>query len=204
MRRCHPRACFARYADDAVVHCQSEAQARDLLEEIKERFEACGLKLHPEKTKIVYCKDDKRHEEHQGIKFTFLSYEFRPRKARSPRYGNIFVGFLPAISRDSVIGLREEVRSWNWQSQVHLDLEDLAQRANAKIRGWINYYGKFYGSQLEREVLRYLNDRLVAWAVRKFKRFKKSKRKARKWLQGIYKREPSLWVHWSQGVGMYG
>ena len=99
MRRHHPRVPFARYADDAVVHCQSEAQARKLLEEIKERFEACGLQLHPEKTKIVYCKDDKRHEEYAGIKFTFLSYEFRPRRARSPRYGNIFVGFLPAISK---------------------------------------------------------------------------------------------------------
>lgn len=204
MERHHSRAPFVRYADDAVVHCESEAHARELLEEMRKRFEAFGLQLHPEKTKIVYCKDDNRQEECEEIKFTFLSYEFRSRAAWSQKHKNLFISFLPAISRGSILDLREEVRSWKWQSQVHLNLEELAKQVNAKIRGWINYYGKFYVSQLEKEVLRYLNERLVIWATKKYKRFKKSKRKARRWLQQIYLREPQLWAHWNHGVGMYG
>ena len=204
MKTHHPGAPFARYADDAVVHCQSEANARELLEEIKQRFAECGLQIHPEKTKVVYCKDDGRQGEYKETKFKFLSYEFRARGAWSSKYKMLFIGFLPAISRDSILWLREEIRSWEWQSQVHLNLEDLAKQVNAMIRGWINYYGRFYVSQFNREVLRYLNDRLVIWAAQKYKRFKKSKRRARKWLQQIYLREPDLWAHWSHGIGMYG
>lgn len=204
MKNHHSGAPFARYADDAVVHCNSEAHAKELLAEIKERFEACGLQLHPEKTKIVYCKDDSRHAEYKQAGFTFLSYEFRSRGSRNQRTGKLFTGFLPAISRSSIIGLREEIRSWNWQSQTHLEMEDLAKKVNAKIRGWINYYGEFYGSHFGKQVLSYINDRLVIWVCRKYKRLKRSKRKARKWLQQVYLREPSLWAQWSHGVGMYG
>jgi len=160
--------------------------------------------LHPEKTKIVYCKDDSRHAEYKQAGFTFLSYEFRSRGSRNQRTGKLFTGFLPAISRSSIIGLREEIRSWNWQSQTHLEMEDLAKKVNAKIRGWINYYGEFYGSHFGKQVLSYINDRLVIWVCRKYKRLKRSKRKARKWLQQVYLREPSLWAQWSHGVGMYG
>jgi RNA-directed DNA polymerase len=142
MQRHHSESPFARYADDAVIHCRSRSQAQELLQAIKERFEACGLELHPLKTKIVYCKDDARHESHEHEKFTFLSYEFRARKVRT-RYGTYFVGFNPAISRESIVRLREEVRSWKLLSQTSLGLEELGKKYNAKIRGWINYYGRF-------------------------------------------------------------
>jgi RNA-directed DNA polymerase len=203
MQSHHRESPFARYADDAVIHCRSRSQAQELLQAIKERFEACGLELHPLKTKIVYCKDDARHESHEHEKFTFLSYEFRARKVRT-RYGNYFVGFNPAISREAVVRLREEIRSWKLLSQTRLSLEQLGKKYNAKIRGWINYYGRFYGSQLRKQVLRYLNDCLARWAAKKFKRLHGSQRQARRWLHKIFHREASLFAHWSQGVGMYG
>lgn len=199
----HPGNPFARYADDAVVHCRSLAQAEELLRALTERFEACGLQLHPEKTRIVYCKDGKRKGRHEHEKFNFLGFCFRARRAKS-RKGNYFVGFLPAISPEAIHELREQIRSWAVLSMVHLGLEQIAHRFNAQIRGWINYYGSFYGSELNAKVLRYLNTVLSRWAAKKFKRLHGSMRQARRWLQRIFRRERTLWAHWNHGVGMYG
>jgi len=203
MDRNHPDAPFARYADDAVIHCRSQAKAEELLTAITKRFEACGLQLHPIKTKLVYCKDSNRPGSHDHEKFTFLGYDFRPRLARS-RYGKYFVSFLPAISQGAVIDLREEIRSWNLKSLCHLEIAEIARMFNAKIQGWINYYGLFYGSELNIKVLRYLNSVLERWAAKKFKRLHGSLRQARRWLYGIFGRESRLWAHWKHGVGMYG
>ncbi|WP_459570263.1 reverse transcriptase domain-containing protein, partial [Cupriavidus sp. 8B] len=52
----HPDVPFERYADDAICHCKSEVQARGLKQGLEMRLAECKLDLHPEKTKIVYCK----------------------------------------------------------------------------------------------------------------------------------------------------
>ena len=114
------------------------------------------------------------------------------------------MSFLPAISQGAVIDLREEIRSWNLKSLCHLEIAEIARMSNAKIQGWINYYGLFYSSELNIKVLRYLNSVLERWAAKKFKRLHGSLRQARRWLHGVLRRESQLWAHWKHGVGMYG
>jgi len=207
-REVHVRFCeglgvrFPR-ATRPVVHCRSLAEAENLLRALEKRFEACGLQLHPEKTRIVSCKVGRRTGSHEHEKFNFLGFCFRPRRARS-RKGDHFVGFLPAISPEASRELRAEIRSWKLNSLSHLDMEQISSLFNAKIQGWINYYGRFYGSELQKKVLRYLNSVLCKWAAKKYKRLQRSPRQARRWLQRIFLKEPNLWAHWKLGVGMYG
>src|SRR5437867_3767802 len=86
MRKTHPEVPFERYADDIVAHCKSEKQAQQVLESIKRRLGSCRLEVHPEKTKIVYCKDDDRRGGYLHEKFNFLGYTFRPRRSKN-RHG---------------------------------------------------------------------------------------------------------------------
>nr|WP_258040010.1 reverse transcriptase/maturase family protein [Streptomyces sp. SM1] len=77
-----PSVAFERYADDAVIHCVTEWQARRVLAALHERMEQVGLELHPDKTKIVYCKDSNRRGSFEQLSFTFLGFTFQPRSAR--------------------------------------------------------------------------------------------------------------------------
>ena len=157
MRRTFPNVQFERYADDAIVHCKSESLARAVLDAIRGRFDQCGLELHPVKTRIVYCKDDDRPGEAENVKFDFLGYTFQPRRARS-RSGRFFVGFLPAISAKASKAIRKVIREWRMaSSRNNQRLEDLARLTNPSVRGWMNYYGRFYRSKCV-QVLRHLNN----------------------------------------------
>lgn len=199
MARTLPRVRFERYADDAVVHCMSEAQARYVLEAIRRRLATCGLELHPHKTKIVYCKDDDRREEHDHVSFDFLGYTFQPRRARN-RYGKFFVSFLPAVSTEAAKDVRKTIREWRMAStRNNQSLEDLAQLVNPVVRGWTHYYGRFYRSRWK-QVLRHLDRALVAWACRKHRRFRRRERAATHWLGRIAQRDPNLFAHWQLGV----
>ncbi|MGM0984996.1 MAG: group II intron maturase-specific domain-containing protein [Pseudomonadota bacterium] len=122
-------------------------QAEQLKAALEERFAACGLELHPEKTKIVYCKDDNRRQDYPVNSFDFLGYTFRLRKSRN-RYGKFFINFTPAISNKAGKAIRQTVRRWNLQLRSDKSLRDLANMFNAWIRGWIQYYGAFYKSAL--------------------------------------------------------
>jgi group II intron reverse transcriptase/maturase len=199
MRRNHPGIPFERYVDDVVIHCASEKQARWVLEAVRRRLQQCGLELHPVKTKVVYCKDDNRRGHYEATKFDFLGYSFRPRLARN-RYGKVFVNFVPAISAAGAKAIRERVRSWQlptaWAGQT---LEALARHIDPFVRGWINYYGRFGRSECK-QVLGYLNRVLVRWAARKYKRFKRRKRKAARWLAQVAIRDAALFVLWKSGV----
>ena len=197
MRRNYPACPFARYADDAVVHCQTEQQAQVLLQAIKERLQECGLELHPEKTKIVYCKDGNRGKKYPDIQFDFLGYTFRPRGAVN-RSGKFFTSFLPAISNKAAERIRDQVRQWNIQCRVNWTLEDLARLVNPTVQGWINYYGRFYGSELH-QVLGGLNARLVRWSQKKYKKLKHHKTRAARWVWRIAKRDNQLFAHWRMG-----
>lgn len=199
MQRTFPSVLFERYADDVIVHCRSERQARMVLEAIRRRFEQCGLELHPTKTRIVYCKDDDRRGEYEHVAFDFLGYTFQPRRAKN-RWGKYFVSFLPAMSTKAAKAIRKTIREWRMAStRNNQRLEDLAQLANPVVRGWMNYYGRFYRSKCV-QVLRHLNEALAAWARRKYKRLRRRERASVHWLGRIARREPNLFVLWKLGV----
>jgi RNA-directed DNA polymerase len=200
MRRNHPNIQFERYVDDVVIHCVSEKQAKYILDAVRRRLGECGLELHPEKTQIVYCQDDDRPGKYERIKFDFLGYTFQPRRAKN-RYGKYFVSFLPAISTKSANKIRATIRGWRIAAtRNNQSLEDLARLCDPYVRGWMNYYGRFYRSKCV-QVLRYLNDVLVKWVRRKYKkRFRRKERKAAHWLGRIAKRDPNVFVLWKLGI----
>lgn len=199
MQRTFPGIRFERYADDILVHCKSEQQGQEVLDAIRRRFGQCGLELHPEKTRIVYCKDDDRCGDYENITFDFLGYTFRPRRAKN-RWGKYFVSFLPAISTKAAKAIRKTIRDWRMAStRNNQRLEDLARLVNPVVRGWMNYYGRFYRSRLI-QVLRHLNEALAAWARRKYKRFRRRERASVHWLGRIARRDPGLFVLWQLGV----
>ena len=193
MGRQFPTVQFERYADDAVVHCVTERQARRVLAAIAQRLAEVGLRLHPDKTKIVYCKDDNRRGSFEHTSFTFLGYAFRRRTVRTRR-GVLFTGFAPAISPVALTVISHEVRSWRLHQRTRLDLGELAERINPIVRGWMNYYGRFYRSQLY-PLLKRINAYLVRWAGKKYRRLASFKR-VRRWWFRVVDREPGLFAHW--------
>lgn len=200
MRKRYPKIPFARFADDVVVHCESLEEAEALLAEIKMRLKHCKLELHPVKTKITYCKDDGRKGNYQNEKFDFLGYTFRIREARNCK-GQLFMGFLPAISDKAKKKIRTVVGEENIHLHTDRDLKEIAEELNPKIRGWMNHYGLFYKSELD-EVLKCIDDDLAKWALRKYKKLKNSLKRARTWISKIAKRDPKLFAHWKRfGVG---
>lgn len=194
MEREYPAIPFERYADDAVCHCKSEAQAVALKQALEARMQEVGLELHPEKTRIVYCQDDDRREDYPHIAFDFLGYTFRPRRSKN-RWGKFFINFSPAISNKAAKGIRQRTRRWRWPLRSDKSLEDLSRMFNPIIQGWINYYGRYYKSALY-PTLRELDRRLVRWAKRKYKRLRGHRRRAEHWLHRIAKRQPELFAHW--------
>ena len=199
MVREFPDIGFERYCDDAVVHCRSERQARQVRDAIAARMAQVGLELHPDKTRIVYCKDEDRTGSAEHEKFTFLGYEFRPRLAKN-RHGKHFVSSLPAVSTDAMKAMGAEIRSWSLGRRSDKSLDDLATMFNSIVQGWINYFGRFYRSELL-SFLRRLNTHLVRWATRKFhKRLRNKERRAMAWLAEIARRSPRLFAHWRLGA----
>jgi RNA-directed DNA polymerase len=194
MTRNHPGIPFERYADDIICHCQSEAEARALWSDLEARFTACRLVLHPQKTKLVYCKDINRRGDFLTQSFDFLGYTFRPRKSIWHGHRPV-VSFLPAVSSKSLKAISQTVRRWALHHRTDKSLQDLAQLYNQYIRGWINYYGHFYGSKLH-STLRRIDVFLVRWARRKFKRLRWRPQGARDWLARVCLANPKLFAHW--------
>jgi RNA-directed DNA polymerase len=194
MHNTHPDVPFERYADDIVAHCKTEERAKRVLESIRRRLERCQLELHPEKTRLVYCRDDDRRGRYRHEKFDFLGYTFRPRRSRN-RWGKYFVNFSPAVSNDAAKKMRQEMRSWRIHLRSDKAIDDLARMWNPVLRGWIQYYGHFYKSALY-PVLRHFNVLLIRWAMRKYKRLRRHRRRAEYWLGGIARREPRMFAHW--------
>jgi group II intron reverse transcriptase/maturase len=195
MERNQPTIPFERYADDIICHCVSEAQAEWLQGAVEKRLAECGLELHPQKTKIVHCKNDRRLDNYYEGTFDFLGFTFRPRQARSKR-GKFFTCFLPAVSNKAAQKIRQTVRSWKIHRLTDKSLEDFADIFNPVIRGWINYYGSYYKSALY-PIFQHLENILSRWAVRKYKRLRNCQQRARHWLRTIAKRQPGLLAHWT-------
>ena len=194
----HPYAPFERYADDILVHCKSEQQAKYVLAAIRDRLAHCKLELHPDKTRIVYCKDGKRKGPHEHERFDFLGFTFRPRLSKDKK-GRYFVNFSPAISDKARKTISSTIRSWRIHLCSSKTLEDLARMVNPCLQGWINYYGSFYKSAMCAP-LRHMEYYLVRWAIRKYKRFRRNIPWASKWLGRIARREPNLFAHWKLGL----
>ena len=198
MERNYPQVPFCRYADDGVVHCRTAEEALMIKEVLEARFKECNLELHPEKTGIIYCKDDDRWEEHPHTRFDFLGFTFRPRRSKN-RWGKSFINFFPAVSNEAGKEMRQETRRWRLHLRSDKSLEDLSRVLSPIVRGWINYYGSFYKSALY-PTLRHLNRILVRWAMREFKRLRHHLTNAVYWLGRIAKRQPELFPHWQFGV----
>jgi group II intron reverse transcriptase/maturase len=193
LEREFPEVDFERYADDAVVHCRTESQARRVWAALDQRMAEVGLRLHPDKTKLVYCQDSNRRRKFPCTEFTFLGYTFRPRAA-STRNGSIFCSFQPAVSNEAMKKMSEQVRSWRLHARTGSDLRQLAQDINPVVAGWMTYYGRFYRSALY-PLLQRINTYLLRWAGCKYRRLRSYKRFTA-WWSGILAREPALFAHW--------
>jgi RNA-directed DNA polymerase len=194
LEREFPSVDFERYADDAVVHCVTESQARQVWAALEARMEEVGLRLHPDKTKIVYCKDSRRRGSAEHTSFKFLGYTFAPRKARYPD-GKAFTSFLPAVSPEALKAMGQQVRKWRIHRRTRLELIEFADWINPIVSGWMTYYGRFYRSQLY-PLLRRINTYLMRWARKKYKRLRSYKR-LRAWWSGLVQRAPGLFKHWA-------
>ncbi len=189
-----PAVQFERYADDAVVHCVSESQAQQVWAALARRLEDVGLRLHPDKTRIVYCKDDRRRGVFEHTSFTFLGYTFSRRTVLG-RNGRMFTGFLPAVSAQALKTMGQTIRSWRIHLRTGHDLDELAAWINPILAGWMNYYGRFYRSRLY-PLLQRINTYLMRWARRKYKRLRSIKRFLA-WWSGLIDRAPGLFKHWT-------
>lgn len=198
MAKHHPEIPFARYADDGLLHCFSEKQARYFKNQLERRFGECGLELHPTKTKIVYCKDDIRKKDYANTAFVFLGYEFRPRLSYSKKNDKYFVNFSPGVSRAALTDFRDTMRSWKLHLRSDKSLQDVANMFNPVIQGWVNYFGRFYPSAMNPS-LRHINLVLEKWARRKYKRLERHRRRSGYWLGRVAQKNPRMFVHWRLG-----
>ena len=194
MQREFPGVAFERYVDDVVVHCVSKAQARLLRDRIGARLDSVGLSLHPDKTKIVCCRTGKGPRSKELASFTFLGYEFRARAARD-KQGRMFTSFLPAISNDAMKAVYRQVRGWRIHRHSTWTLDQIAAWINPIVRGWLQYYGRFYRSALY-ALCKRINTYLVRWARKKYRRLHGFK-KAHAWWKAVGQRDPSLFAHWA-------
>jgi RNA-directed DNA polymerase len=201
MNRTHPDLPWCRYADDGLVHCRTEQEAEAFKAELQARLTECRLELHPTKTRIVYCRDRRRKGTYPNVKFDFLGYEFRPRAVWGSQSGQLFCGFTPAVSPSALNTMRATIRDLDIRRGTQVSLADIARQINPLLKGWIEYYGRYTPSALY-PMLRYVNQTLLAWAMRKYKRFKAHKLRASHFLQRLVRDQASLFVHWR--IGMTG
>ncbi len=198
MDEINPQNPFERYADDIVIHCHNKEEAEELLSQLKVRMQSYELTLHPDKTKIVYCKNYQRTGRHEHESFTFLSYDFQPRrKWDSFGRNKTYMIFAGAISNKAKTSIREAIRTIlipRWSEQT---LDVFAKLLNPKLRGWINYYGKFYRKQML-QLFFYVNERIKKWIANKYKLRAKKLILAK--YQATQAKQPALFYHWKLGI----
>lgn len=198
LEQTHSAVRYVRYADDAVLHCKSKVQADYVLRNLRKRMKQCGLELHPEKTRLVYCKDYRRQEQHESVKFDFLGYSFQPRTAKSKRDGSLYLGYDCAISISSKKRIAATMKVLDIEHLTHKSIVGVAQFLEPYIRGWVNYYGKFRLWEMN-PLFQLLRRRLVMWARKRYKRYKTSINRAYRWLERVKDQYPSLFYQWRLG-----
>lgn len=199
MKRTFSRVEFCRYADDGLIHCTSQAQAQYIKEQLVKRLNECHLQINEEKTKIVYCKDKLRTEQYALTSFDFLGYTFRTRLSYSSRQRNFFVNFSPAISKTSVKKINQEIRRWKINLRGSQTLEEFSRMYNSVLRGWLQYYGRYRRSAMG-VIFNLFNRKLVKWVMKKYKRLRRSKTQASKWLTKVARQNKTLFIHWQLGI----
>lgn len=192
-----PSVSFVRYADDCVIHCHSEEEAKHVLSAVRKRLLVCGLSLNEKKTKVVYCRSNRREKKDYRVKFDFLGFSFQPRSFKT-KEGDIRLGYDCAISIESEKRIVEKIRSTKFHRWTTGTIEEIAAMFNPQLRGWINYYGKFKKHRLNK-VLRRFHFHLMKWVLGRYKRFKASRKKAYEWIKAERERNPQLFYHWQAG-----
>ncbi|PCJ17560.1 MAG: group II intron reverse transcriptase/maturase [Candidatus Cloacimonadota bacterium] len=186
---------FARYADDIVCHCSSRKQAVWLQARLEERFKQVGLTIHPDKTKIAYCKNGDRKDPYPRISFDFLGFTFKPRKCMNRKTKKIYLGFTPAISKESKKSIKSKIKDWALKRLIAYDFFSLSAKFNKIIHGWINYYGKF-GIHEMSDIWQYLHDRMASWIRNKYKKVRSSIIRTYNYIKVMKKANPNLFAHW--------
>ena len=199
MARAFPHLRWCRYADDGLVHCRTEKEARAVWDALNARMTECRLELHPTKTKIVYCRDNRRKGNYENVAFDFLGYCFRPRSVKGPVSQRMFCGYTPAVSKPALNAMRSTIRNMKLRKRTQVTLDDIARELNPITRGWIAYYGRYTRSALY-PLARYIDQTLAVWMKRKFKRFHHRLGHARDFLTKIARENPRLFVHWQLGA----
>ena len=199
MKQNYPNRPWSRYADDGLVHLKTEQEAREMHLALKKRFEECGLELHSEKTRIVYCKPGRANKKYPNRTFDFLGYTFASRWCKNRTTKAMFLGFTPAVSQSSLKAMRSKTRKSNVRKRTDLSLQEIAKWYNPVLQGWLNYYGKYTKSGLY-PIWRHFNNTLISWVRRKYKHFRSHKVRASLFIQKVAKRQPGLFVHWKHGM----
>jgi RNA-directed DNA polymerase len=194
----HPTVKFVRYADDAIIHCVSQAHAEFILQQVNKRMQECGLELHKDKTKIVYCKDHRRKGKYPVVKFDFLKFSFQPRTTKSKKTGKLFLGYDCAISIKSKKRIADKLEELDIIKVSFRSIVGIAQYLNPYIRGWVNYYGKFRVAEMK-PIFYSLHSRILRWARKRYKRYRTSLKRAGRWLKRMRKQFPYLFYHWKLG-----
>lgn len=190
---------WCRYADDGIIHFKTAEEAELVRSRLEQRFNECGLEVHPEKTKIIYCKDNNRRSEYPNTSFDFLGYCFRRRVSRNSKTGGLFMNFSPGVSKSAAKSMHAETRKQRFARKSYMSIEQIAKRFNPVLRGWIGYYGRYNRWSLYR-VFRHFNLILISWAQRKYKKMRTNKSKAATFVRKISEREPNLFAHWKVGM----
>lgn len=202
MQRKYPELPWCRYADDGLVHCRTLEEAEALKAELRKRLAECGLEMHPDKTRIIFCKNGRRKERYPNRSFDFLGYTFRPRHVQNRVDNSIYDGFAPAVSKAALKAMRKKIKELSLHKRTQIELKDIALKLNPILRGWIEYYGRYRPSALY-PLYHYVNRTLMRWTMRKYKRLS-GRRRASTWLHNTAQRCPRLFIHWTcSTVGTY-
>jgi len=188
---------FERYADDIVCHCRTETEARQLKERLEKRFTECGLTLHPDKTRIVYCKNQYHRGNYKVVTFDFLGYRFRPSWIKTRR-GKTGLYFIAEISPESAKEIRSTMNNWPWSRWSQKELKDFRTFVNSRLSGWLYYFSAFGLSGI-RNILFHFDMRLTRWVKDKYKRMK-SLTQAAKRVMRARKNNPGLFPHWDTRI----
>lgn len=195
MERNYPMASFARYADDAVIHCKSEKQAKEIKEALTLRMKQCKLELHPDKTRIIYCKDKDRTKDYPITQFDFLGYTYRAVYIKC-RDGKLRNNFIASASQKACKSLRNKIKEMELHKMTGSNINIIAEIINPIVRGWINYFNKYNPSAIK-YTIECIQRRIVIWAMCKYKHLRGRRQRAEKWLLEVKTREPKLFAHWS-------
>ena len=191
----YPRVSFVRYADDVIIHCNNKTEAETVLKAVRQRLEEVKLSIKEEKTRIAYCRDYKRKGSHEVVQFDFLGFSYQPRARKSKIDGKLFTAFSPEISQSNQKRIRGMIKDDMIWKLTHIEITDIALRMNAKLRGWISYYGS-YSNRCLRRVLQQVDNKIIGWIMKKHKI---GFRKALARYMMMKKESPSLFYHWNYG-----